>query len=143
MLEAVRADRAPRPRPCTPARRCRPRCGADQAFSDQVEEFLQAVRRYMSVPTDVDDPVVDREFQALRAELERERADFRGRHAQLLAAQLAPERVARLARSLQVGAQQGCSRDLARLERGTRELLQMLRVRMATIPLYGLNEPAA
>ena len=61
----------------------------------------------------------------------------------MLAAQLAPERVARLARSLQVGAQQGCSRDLARLERGTRELLQMLRVRMATIPLYGLNEPAA
>jgi rhamnosyltransferase subunit B len=116
---------------------------ADLEFSRLLDHLLQAVRQFMSVPREVEDPVVEAEFLRLRAQLEAFRAEFRRCHAELVRAELPRESWTRVVRALRSHRGHRVAEQLARIQAGTGRLLDGMRQRMTAIPLYGISGDAS
>lgn len=115
--------------------------GVERDLERVIDGMIARVRRFMAVPDDVSDPIVDEELAALRQRLCAFVPEYRARYWGALAARL-PERA--LASIAEGGAVALDRREAAGLEAVGRQMareLERLRERMQQIPLYGSEDP--
>jgi hypothetical protein len=125
--------------PTSLARRAYEHLGGDAEFRALLNAVLLRVRRFMAVPPEVDDPVIEAEFDALRRRLEAFLPAYRAACVALLARQLDPSALSELLEARDAALKR---RLPASVSHGLQMQLERSRKQMGSVPLYGPGSAA-